>query len=1031
MDVSPETHAIEDLLVHSGWLSTLALRLLRDVAEAEEFVQETWLKALARPPRKEVPIRPWLARVLRNTVHEERRAGARRSDRERGTARDEVLPSTSEMVGNVESQTLLAQLVLELEEPYKSAVMLRYYEGLSAVQIARRMDIPAGTVRWRTSEGLKRLTEELDRRHGGERLAWCTAFAPLAGIDRAAVASTATTITLTLGILTMKPLLAIGAALLGVLIYTLTSDSLTTLSAPQAAEALERDDLAVDLVTPEQEVGATEAAAEERESLLSAVPAEVLAVERPRLIIVGRTLDQGGRAVAGARVAITLRDEEQRATDSEGRFEFEMDPPPYYGGASMRITARDFSRTKVRLEIERGGLSIDLGDIMLAPGGSVSGWVRDEAGVGQEGAEVFAMPPARPGSFSPFAKEWEYSSLSFARTDAQGRFVLSGVPTGFVDVCAQKEAMLSGRVPGVAVAPRSETRDVSLVLGEIPADSVISGIVLDEEDAPVPHAPLTIRRHSERGVWVNSMTADGQGRFRLEKEVDGPVTIQAAGRRTRRGEGTEHHRSGAAEVEPGTRDLILRLRAPQWIEIAARDEHGDAVPVDSVYIVSRTRSEGGSRTSSSAKLQREEDSVSVSIVCPAVRFGLVIDKVGYETVEIPSMEPGDVGERIEVVLRPLPVLRGVVRTGAAPVEGAVVQLHSVVPENQEFTYAGFPWLWLGVDGHGTMTDAEGRFALPLDFEEIKEGLDFVLHASGERLAPALSRTFRLDGLNHPREIEIEMMPGGSIGGRLLLPDGTSPAGMYVGASNGDGTLQAQRVAADGAFRFDHLMPGNWLVERMESEHGHARGSGGGTSFVVPREPIPWSCRVVEGKRTVFDLDFRTPTTALLTGRLMIDGRGPGPWRVSLMPRVLRSRFFSERIPDSTSLDPDGNFEFTAAPPGEYALAIRDGDWGRTTVVLNVHLVSGDQSVQVEFTSAPLSGRRGAPVEGEELFHIHETPQGARVMTPLHPDESGAFEARVPVGLGVVYAGRNLRQAGATLLRELDVPPRGLQAGPLD
>ncbi|MDP7571058.1 MAG: carboxypeptidase regulatory-like domain-containing protein, partial [Myxococcota bacterium] len=433
---------------------------------------------------------------------------------------------------------------------------------------------------------------------------------------------------------------------------------------------------------------------------------------------------------------------------------------------------------------------------------------------------------------------------------AQGRFVLSGVPTGFVDVCAQKEAMLSGRVPGVAVAPRSETRDVSLVLGEIPADSVISGIVLDEEDAPVPHAPLTIRRHSERGVWVNSMTADGQGRFRLEKEVDGPVTIQAAGRRTRKGEGTEHHRSGAAEVEPGTRDLILRLRAPQWIEIAARDEHGDAVPVDSVYIVSRTRSEGGSRTSSSAKLQREEDSVSVSIVCPAVRFGLVIDKVGYETVEIPSMEPGDVGERIEVVLRPLPVLRGVVRTGAAPVEGAVVQLHSVVPENQEFTYAGFPWLWLGVDGHGTMTDAEGRFALPLDFEEIKEGLDFVLHASGERLAPALSRTFRLDGLNHPREIEIEMMPGGSIGGRLLLPDGTSPAGMYVGASNGDGTLQAQRVAADGAFRFDHLMPGNWLVERMESEHGHARGSGGGHLVCGPAraDPLVLSCRRGEEDR---------------------------------------------------------------------------------------------------------------------------------------------------------------------------------------
>ncbi len=138
MDVSPETHAIEDLLVHSGWLSTLALRLLRDVAEAEEFVQETWLKALARPLRKEVPIRPWLARVLRNTVHEKRRAGARRSDRERGAARDEALPSTSEMVGNVESQTLLAQLVLELEEPYKSKFDLGVLSKTELMQAIRQ-----------------------------------------------------------------------------------------------------------------------------------------------------------------------------------------------------------------------------------------------------------------------------------------------------------------------------------------------------------------------------------------------------------------------------------------------------------------------------------------------------------------------------------------------------------------------------------------------------------------------------------------------------------------------------------------------------------------------------------------------------------------------------------------------------------------------------------------------------------------------------------------------------------------------------
>jgi hypothetical protein len=46
-------------------------------------------------------------------------------------------------------------------------VTLRYLEGLSAAQIARRERIPAGTVRWRLKEGLDRLRARLDRTSGG------------------------------------------------------------------------------------------------------------------------------------------------------------------------------------------------------------------------------------------------------------------------------------------------------------------------------------------------------------------------------------------------------------------------------------------------------------------------------------------------------------------------------------------------------------------------------------------------------------------------------------------------------------------------------------------------------------------------------------------------------------------------------------------------------------------------------------------------------------------------------------------------
>jgi hypothetical protein len=56
----------------------------------------------------------------------------------------------------------------------------RFYEGLDAAAIARRSGLPAGTVRWRLHEGLRRLREGLDRAHAGDRQAWRSVLLPLA-----------------------------------------------------------------------------------------------------------------------------------------------------------------------------------------------------------------------------------------------------------------------------------------------------------------------------------------------------------------------------------------------------------------------------------------------------------------------------------------------------------------------------------------------------------------------------------------------------------------------------------------------------------------------------------------------------------------------------------------------------------------------------------------------------------------------------------------------------------------------------------
>jgi RNA polymerase sigma factor (sigma-70 family) len=129
---------LDVLLGEAGWVRALAHSLVRDPAAADDVVQETWLAALRRPPDTTRPVRPWLARVVENFARMRMRGEAGRERREEGAARAESLASTEELCARVETQRLLALEVLALAEPFRSTIVLRYYEGLSAAEIARR-----------------------------------------------------------------------------------------------------------------------------------------------------------------------------------------------------------------------------------------------------------------------------------------------------------------------------------------------------------------------------------------------------------------------------------------------------------------------------------------------------------------------------------------------------------------------------------------------------------------------------------------------------------------------------------------------------------------------------------------------------------------------------------------------------------------------------------------------------------------------------------------------------------------------------
>ncbi|MEM9802080.1 MAG: sigma factor, partial [Planctomycetota bacterium] len=73
---------IDALLAHSDWIDRLARRLVTDPNEADEVVQEAWLRALAAPPESDENLRGWMARVVRRVQARRRRAALRRKDHE-------------------------------------------------------------------------------------------------------------------------------------------------------------------------------------------------------------------------------------------------------------------------------------------------------------------------------------------------------------------------------------------------------------------------------------------------------------------------------------------------------------------------------------------------------------------------------------------------------------------------------------------------------------------------------------------------------------------------------------------------------------------------------------------------------------------------------------------------------------------------------------------------------------------------------------------------------------------------------------
>ena len=162
---------------HMPSLYSAALRMTRNSADAEDLVQETYLKAYRAFATfaEGTNLRAWLYRILTNTFINRYRAQKRRPEeteleevedfylyrRLGGLEEARAARSAEDELLDLFSEDEVKEALESLPEQFRIAVLLADVEGFAYKEIAEILDVPIGTVMSRLHRGRKGLQKRL------------------------------------------------------------------------------------------------------------------------------------------------------------------------------------------------------------------------------------------------------------------------------------------------------------------------------------------------------------------------------------------------------------------------------------------------------------------------------------------------------------------------------------------------------------------------------------------------------------------------------------------------------------------------------------------------------------------------------------------------------------------------------------------------------------------------------------------------------------------------------------------------------
>ncbi len=160
---------------YASILFGLLLRILHDRAEAEDVLQEVFLRVWQRAADFDEArgrVFTWLVTIARSRAIDRLRAIQSRGRVAEEAARESAFTSAPSAVSDAiasEQRVVVEQALAEIPEEQRRTLMLAYFEGLTQSEIAARTGEPLGTVKTRTRAGLARLRAILYKAVTGSR----------------------------------------------------------------------------------------------------------------------------------------------------------------------------------------------------------------------------------------------------------------------------------------------------------------------------------------------------------------------------------------------------------------------------------------------------------------------------------------------------------------------------------------------------------------------------------------------------------------------------------------------------------------------------------------------------------------------------------------------------------------------------------------------------------------------------------------------------------------------------------------------